>query len=128
MRRNLQPLESLLQDLSQRCWAVRWYPDIPWYAWHFSLTGPQGAGRGQITAADIEELRTYRADLEDGWMLYPHGRPAYIDRHRWLMAYGGGPAKVIEETRRLERKLQPFIDTEDWARVDALLQGTARWW
>jgi hypothetical protein len=128
MRRNLQPLESLLQDLSQRCFITPWYPEIAWYAWHATLIGPMGMGRGQVSAADVEELRLYRQDLEDGWILYPHHRPAYLDKDRWLMAYGGGPAKVVDETRRLERKLQPFIDTEDWERVDRLLQGTMRWY
>lgn len=126
--RNLQPLESLLSELSQRCFATRWYPEIPWYGWHFALTGPQGAGRGQVTAADVAELRACQVDLEQGWMLYPYSRAAYIDHHRWLMAYGGGPPKVVDETRRLERKIKPFLDLEDFDRVDALCQGTMRWW
>ena len=127
MRKDMAALESLLQDISRRCWGVHWYPEIPWYGWHFAVTGPQGAGRGQISEDDVLDLRDCCEALEGGWIIYPHHRPAWMDQHRWLMAYGGGPQKVVEETRRLERKLQPFIDTEDFARVDALLQGTMRW-
>lgn len=127
-RRNLQPLADHLGELSRRCFATGWYPEMPWYAWHFLRTGPQGAGRGQITPADIAELRDHARDLDGGWMLYPLSRPAYIDNTRWLMAYGGGPRKVVEETTRLERKLQVAMDAEDVDWVDGLLQGTRRWW
>lgn len=126
--RNLQPLEGVLSELSRRCFGVRWYPEMPWYGWHFMLTGPQGAGRGQVTKADVDELRACRDELEEGWLLYPLGRPAYIDKHRWLMAYGGGPPKVIEETRRLERKLSLAEQAGDEDRVYGLLQGTVRWY
>lgn len=126
--RNLVPLEQLLGEISRRCFAVSWYPEIPWYGWYFTDRGPQGAGRGQVTPADVEMLRMCREDLDQGWLLYPLGRPAYIDAHRWLMAFGGGPPKVIEETRRLERKLQLAVDAEDDDRVHGLLQGTIRWW
>lgn len=126
-RRNLQPLHGVLSDLSRRCWGVAFYPEIPWYGWHFLHTGPQGAGRGQVTAADVAMLAGCRDDLEGGWMILPLGHPAYLDRHKWMGMWGGGPRKIVEETLRLERKLQAAIDQEDEARFDGLLQGTIRW-
>lgn len=128
MRRNLQPLESILSELSQRCFATRWYNGMSWWGYRFMTTGPQGAGRGQVTAHDVQQLREAAADLDGGWMLYPLGEPGYIDKHRWLMAYGGGPDRVIEETRRFERKLQLALDAEDYGWADALRQGTRRWY
>ena len=44
------------------------------------------------------------------------------------MAFGDGPDAVINGTRRLERKLQSALDAEDNAWVDALLQGTRRFY
>lgn len=128
MRRNLQPLESLLSELSQRCFATRWYNGMTWWGYRFMTSGPQPAGRGQVSAHDIAQLKEAALELEGGWMLYPNQQAAYIDKHRWLMAYGGGPQRVIEDTRRLERKLMAAEAVEDWAWVDGLLQGTRRWW
>lgn len=127
-RRNLQPLEALLSEISLKCWATRWYSGMPWWGFHFMRTGPQGAGRGQVTPQDVADLKTLHIDLDEGWMLYPLGRPAFIDKNRWPMAFGGGPDAVINETRRLERKLQSALDAEDNAWVDALLQGTRRFY
>lgn len=126
--RNLQPLESLLGELSQRCFATRWYNGMAWWGWHFMLTGPQGAGRGQVTAQDVAELRELSTELEGGFILYPMGYAAFIDRDRMVMAYGGGPEKVIQEEARLARKLQLAIDAEDHAWFTGLIQGTRRWY
>ncbi len=128
-RRNLQPLESLLGELSQRCFATRWYNGMEWYGFRVMQGGPGRVGRGEITPRDVAELREAHEDLDEGWMLYPlHEHAAYIDKHRWMMAYGGGPDRVIQEVRRLERKLELAIDVEDHRRVDGLLQGTIRWY
>jgi hypothetical protein len=127
-RRNLQPLEELLVDISKRCFATSWYNGMAWWGWHFMITGPQGAGRGQITAQDVADMKLLNEDLDGGWMLYPLQRAAYFDHHRMVMAYGGGPNKVIQETQRLERKLKRAVDAEQWDRVDGFLQGTKSWW
>ena len=127
-RHHLQPLEEILVDISQRCFATRWYNGMAWWGWHFMITGPQGAGRGQVTAADIQEMSLLSQDLDGGWICYPLQRPAYYPKHRMVMAYGGGPQKIIEETRRLEKKLKRALDAEQWDRADALLQGNLNWW
>lgn len=127
-RHNLQPLQAHLEELSLRCFGTRWYNGMTWWGYRFLETGPQHAGRGQVTMQDIRDLDTAKSDLGGGWMLYPLGYAAYIDHHRWMMAYGGGPDRVIQETRRLETKLQRALDQEDHLRVDQLLQGKARWY
>jgi hypothetical protein len=126
-RRNLQPIESILVELSQRCFATRWYNGMSWWGYRFMTTGPQGAGRGQVTAHDIAQLKDAVADFDGGWMLYPLQMPAYLSKDRWMMVYGGGPDRVIQETRRLERKVQLAMDAEDYAWMDGLLQGTRPW-
>jgi len=126
MRKNLQPLETKLVELSQRCYGTRWYNGFNWYGYAAMERGPMVVGRAEINAHDVTELRQMHQEL-GGWMLYPLQMPAYVDTTRWRMWFGGGPNVVIENERRLERKLQIFTKAEMWSKVDGFLQGTEHW-
>jgi hypothetical protein len=128
IRHNLQPLESLLSDLSMRCFGTRWYNGMEWWGFRALQQGGGPIGRGMVSPQDVSQLREIHEELEGGWMLLAHNRAAYIGRDRWMMAYGGGPDRVVEEARRLERKLGIALEVEDHEWVDGLLQGTRPWW
>jgi hypothetical protein len=73
-----------MSDLSEECWCAGWLTDCEFELWTLIHEGPSQWGMGEVTAADIAELRRLSAK-SGGWVTYREGvGTVFVPMDEWL--------------------------------------------